>query len=87
MESAIAEVRQLLVSVLGSEVVDSIEDDDRFFDDHLVDSLQLIEIVDGFQSRFGIEVSGEDLSPENFGSVAGMATFLTNRSGTTGSPG
>jgi acyl carrier protein len=84
MDSAVAEVRQLLASVAGTEVVDSIEDDDRFFDDRVLDSLQLMEIVDEFQTRFGIEVSGEDLSPENFGSVDAMAEFLTSRRGAPG---
>jgi len=85
--AAVAEARQLLASIIGSEVVDSIRDDDRFFDDQLIDSLQLMELVDAFQSRFGIDVSGEDLSPENFGSIAGMAKFLTHSRGTTRSPG
>ena len=83
MEGAVSEARQLLASVIGSDVVDSLKDDDRFFDDHVVDSLQLMELVDAFQSRFGIDVSGKDLSPENFGSIAGMAQFLTSRRGTT----
>jgi len=84
--AAVAEARQLLASIIGSEVVDSIRDDDRFFDDQLIDSLQLMELVDAFQSRFGIDVSGEDLSPENFGSIAGMAQFLTSKRGTNESP-
>jgi acyl carrier protein len=87
MESAVPEVRQLLASVIGSDAVDSLADDDRFFDDHVIDSLQLMELVDAFQSRFGIDVSGEDLSPENFGSIAGMVQFLTSRRGTSASSG
>jgi acyl carrier protein len=86
MAGAVAETRQLLASVIGSDVVDSLADDDRFFDDHVVDSLQLMELVDAFQGRFGIDVSGKDLSPENFGSIAGMAQFLTSRRGTSDSP-
>jgi acyl carrier protein len=84
--TAVAESRELLASVIGSEVVESLGDDDRFFDDHVIDSLQLLELVDAFQGRFGIDVSGEDLSPENFGSIAGMAQFLTSRRGTSEPP-
>jgi acyl carrier protein len=80
--AAVAEARQLLASVIGSDVVDSLGDDDRFFDDHVIDSLQLMELVEAFQDRFGIDVSGKDLSPENFGSIAGMAQFLTSKRGT-----
>ena len=86
MEAAIPEARQLLASVIGNDAVESLGDDDRFFDDHVIDSLQLMELVDAFQGRFGIEVSGKDLSPENFGSIAGMARFLTSKRGTSQSP-
>ena len=81
MEGAIPEARQLLASVIGNDVVDSLGDDDRFFDDHVIDSLQLMELVEAFQDRFGIEVSGKDLSPENFGSIVGIARFLTSKRG------
>jgi acyl carrier protein len=86
MEGGVAEARELLASVIGSDVVASLGDDDRFFDDHVIDSLQLMELVDAFQGRFGIDVSGKDLSPENFGSISGMAQFLTSRRGTSESP-
>src|SRR5262249_26961042 len=81
--TAVVEARQVLASVIGSDVVDSIQDDDRFFDDQVIDSLQLMELVEAFQSRFGVEVTGKDLSPENFGSIDGMAEFLTSRRGTS----
>jgi acyl carrier protein len=81
-DSATAEVRQLLASVAGSEVVDSIEDGDLYFNDRVIDSLHLVGIIDRFQSQFGIEVAGPDLTPENFGSIDAMARFLTRKRGT-----
>ena len=75
MEGAIPEARQLLASVIGNDVTDSLGDDDRFFDDHVIDSLQLMELVEAFQDRFGIEIAGKDLSPENFGSIVGSRSF------------
>jgi acyl carrier protein len=45
-----------------------------------------MEIIDEFEGRFGIEVDGKDLSPENFGSIAGMARFLRSRRGTSAPP-
>ena len=86
MEGAIPEARQLLASVIGNDVTDSLGDDDRFFDDHVIDSLQLMELVEAFQDRFGIEVSGKDLSPKNFGSIVGIAQFLTSKRGASESP-
>jgi acyl carrier protein len=82
-QTAVMEVRQLLSSITGSEVVDSIGDDDLFFEDRTIDSLHLIEIIDRFQTQLGVEVNGEDLSPENFGSIRSMARFLAKKRGTT----
>ncbi len=66
----------VLASVVGSEIVDSLEDDQPFFEQGVVDSLHLVEIIDRFKSSLGIDVSGQELSPENFGSITGMARFL-----------
>lgn len=79
MDGAIGEVRRLLASVVGSEIVDSLEDDQLFFNHGVVDSLHLVEIIECFQSDLGVAVAGQDLSPENFGSISGMARFLESR--------
>jgi acyl carrier protein len=79
MDGTVGDVRLVLASVVGGDVVDSLKDDELFFDRGIIDSLQLAEIIDRFQSDFGIAVAGEDLSPENFGSITGMARFLETR--------
>jgi acyl carrier protein len=79
MDGAIGEVRRLLASVVGSEIVDSLEGDELLFDHGVVDSLLLVEIIECFQSDLGVAVAGQDLSPENFGSIGGMARFLESR--------
>jgi acyl carrier protein len=79
MDGAIGEVRRLLASVVGSEIVDSLEDDQLFFSHGVVDSLHLVEIIERFQSDLGVAVAGQDLSPENFGSISGMARFLQSK--------
>lgn len=78
-DDGIAAVRQLLGSIVGADVVETLADDDPFFERGVIDSLRLVEMVDRFQSDFGIAVDGEDLSPENFGSIAGMAAFLSSK--------
>jgi acyl carrier protein len=78
-DSTVAEVRQLLASVVGDEPVAALGDDELLFEHGVVDSLHLVEIVDRFQADLGVEVGGPDLSPENFGSIAGMAGFLASK--------
>ena len=72
----VQEIRMLLASVVGREVADSLDEDELLFAQGIVDSLHLVQIVDGFQRDFGVEVAGHDLSPENFGSIGGMARYL-----------
>jgi acyl carrier protein len=82
MDSAVGDVRLVLASVVGRDLVDSLGDDEPFFDRGIVDSLHLVEIIDTFQRDLRVDVSGEDLSPENFGSIIGMASFLEKRRAT-----
>ena len=82
MDSAVRDVRLLLASVVGCDVVESLENDEAFFDRGIIDSLHLAEIIDHFRNDLGIDVAAEDLSPETFGSITGMARFLeTKRAG------
>lgn len=87
MSSAVGEVRSILASVVGDDIVSSLHDDDPIFGHGVVDSLHLVEIIDRLEGGLGIEVGGEDLSPQNFGSIAGMAAFLERkRAGTALNP-
>ena len=54
-------------------------DDDALLDTGVVDSLGILEIVDFLVETFEIEVSDEDLSPENFGSITTLAAFVRRR--------
>lgn len=77
--SSAGEARRILASVVGDDVVARLADEDQLFSRGVIDSLQLVEIIERLQSDLGIEIGGEDLSPENFGSVAAMASFLERK--------
>ena len=69
-------VRHVLAAVVGQETTAGISDDLPFFDRGVIDSLQIVEIIGFLEDDLGLEVEGEDLSPENFGSINGMAAYL-----------
>jgi acyl carrier protein len=77
--SAASEARAILASVVDEDVVASLQDDEQFFSRGVIDSLQLVGIIQRVEEELGEEVSGEDLLPENFGSIAGMASFLERK--------
>jgi acyl carrier protein len=76
------DVRQVLSQIVDESVIASVGDADLIFEQGVIDSLHLIELIDAFETRFGIQIAPEELSPENFGSVAAMARFIANKRGT-----
>jgi acyl carrier protein len=57
----------------------SMADDDLLIETGIVDSLGVLELVGYIEKSFGIIVSDEDLSPENFQSVSALAGFVWNK--------
>lgn len=45
----------------------------------IVDSIGILEIVAFIEQTFSITVSDDDLIPENFGSISGMAAFVQGK--------
>jgi len=71
----------LLATFVGSEVVEALGDDDLIFQQGVIDSLHLVELIDGFSAKLHVEVEAQELTPENFESVAAMARYLTQKRG------
>ena len=45
----------------------------------IVDSIGILEIVAFIEQTFAVTVSDDDLVPENFGSISGMAAFVEGK--------
>ncbi len=52
------------------------EKEEHLIDDELVDSLDLVTIVGEIMDRFSIDVSVDDLVPENFNSARSMMDLI-----------
>lgn len=55
-------------------------DEDSLLDAQVLDSLGILELVGYLEETFGIEVTDDDLSPENFDSIGALARFVAGRS-------
>ena len=64
------------------EILKSIRDDvnfeesDNFIDDGLLDSFDIVTLVEEIEERFEIEMSGSDIVPDNFVSVSAIEKLV-----------
>ena len=73
------EVRDVLAAIIGEDAASSVDENDLLFEEGVIDSLHLIELIDLLQERFGMEVESDELSPENFESLQAMADYVRRK--------
>ena len=57
----------------------ALEPDLELFEEDVIDSLGVMEIVMFLEDRFAFEIDDDEIVPENFGSVRAMARFVSMR--------
>lgn len=48
-------------------------------DEGVLDSISILELVVAIEREFGIEVTGEDVRPENFQDIPSLSLFISHK--------
>ncbi len=54
-------------------------DEDRLLDKGVIDSMSIVEMISFVEREFGVNAMEEEISDANFGSLAGIARFVTEK--------
>jgi len=57
------------------------EDCEDFMEEGLLDSMEMMELVEALEDEFGIEISGRDIVPENFTNMETIAELVRKYDG------
>jgi acyl carrier protein len=57
-----------------------IGEDDDLIDSGVIDSLGIFQLVAFLEERFGVAIGDEEITPENFGSIAAIERLVASRS-------
>lgn len=54
-------------------------EDDRFLEKRVIDSMSVVEVIAFVEREFGVSATEEEISDANFGSLAGIARFVSEK--------
>ena len=69
----------MLDNFLFGGSLDDIVDDASFMANGIVDSLGVLELISFVEETYAVEVSDEEVVPENFDSVNQMAAYIRSK--------
>lgn len=71
--------RHITDQYLSRSGIDEIGDDEPLLDSGIIDSMGIIQLVGFLESEFNIEVDDEEILPEHFETMAGIAALVTTK--------
>lgn len=72
-------IRKFIVEHIPKARQLNIQDDDQLLENGLLDSLGILDVVTYLEEEFGISISDDDLTPENFQSIRTMFVYVQRK--------
>jgi acyl carrier protein len=77
--STLAAIRSFIVEELGASADDLVASEVRLVEDEIVDSLGIFSLVDFIEDHFGVAVDPEEITIENFGTLAAIEGLVAGK--------
>jgi acyl carrier protein len=74
-----AEIRKFIAEKFFFQEEPQILAEESFFESGIMDSMGVLELIAFLESRFGIQVSDDELVPANLDSIANVCRFLERK--------
>jgi acyl carrier protein len=74
-----SQIRRYVISHFPLARARDLGDEESLLDTQVIDSLGILQLVTYLEDAFAIEVTDDDLSPENFDSIGALARFVARR--------
>jgi acyl carrier protein len=72
-------IRSYIVKQFPVARKESLKDDTQLLTSGIVDSLGMLDLVRFLEESYMIQISDEELTPENFASIACLASFVESK--------
>lgn len=66
--------------ILHNALEKPLEDNDQLVESGIIDSLGVMLLLGFIDEKFSIQISGDDLLPENFASISAIAALIERQS-------
>ncbi len=70
----------ILQELVADAAGKSLSDTDKLIDSGIIDSFGIMSLLSFLENEFSIQVSGDDLVPENFESISTIASLIGRKS-------
>ena len=79
--AVVGEVRAFILTRFPMAKSRGVGDSTLLLEEGIIDSLGILDIVTHLEDAYGIQVGDDELNPENFASIAALATFVERKRG------
>jgi acyl carrier protein len=81
MDTIISQIEQLrnFISEITFSDIDKIKDDTLLFEEGIFDSLGFLSLVSFLNEEYGIDVTNDELSEDNFKSINAVVEYLAKK--------